>query len=170
MINQTGFVGMSDTIPSAVGTKTDERDLGFEELLLEKTFPSCEKALGIISDRLGSVYNIDLLTDVTEHIIKTAMSLGEDGRSIWDIVLQLEESADPRLLDEKIDMDFDDTAGLNSVAGFLARFWKKKELLEENGTVFLYPRNHNVIANQAAFELAALLKNKDQKLIAEVHE
>lgn len=170
MINRTGFVGMSDTITSAACAKTDETDLKFEELLLEKTFPSQEKVLGIISDRLGSVYDVDLLADSMEYIIKAMMSIGEGGKSIWEIVLQLEKHIDPKLLDENYDVDFDDTAGLNSVAGLLARFWKKKELLEENDTVFSYNRDHSAIDNKAVSELAALLRKKEHRLIAEVHE
>ena len=73
-------------------------------------------------------------------------------------------------MEEILNTDFDDTAGLNSIAGLLARYWKKKELLEENDTVFPYSRSHNAIDNRAASELAALLKKKEQTLIEEVHE
>ncbi len=105
-----------------------------------------------------------------EHILKSIASMREGSKSIWEIVLQLEKHVDPKLLDENLGMDFDDTAGLNSVAGLLARYWKKKELLEENDAVFSYSRERNAIDGNAASELAALHKNKEHRLIAEVHE
>ena len=157
MINRTGFMGISGTVTSSVGAKADDSDLGFEKMLTEKTadVEIGEKAF---------------TEEIMEHILKSIASMREGSKSIWEIVLQLEKHVDPKLLDENLGMDFDDTAGLNSVAGLLARYWKKKELLEENDAVFSCSRERNAIDGNAASELAALHKNKEHRLIAEVHE
>lgn len=169
MINRTGFVGITDTMPSAAGAKADGGALRFEELLLEN-IPARDKTPGIISDRLGSVCDVDILADSMEYIIEALMSVGKGGRSIWEIVLQLEKHVGPELSAEELNMDPDETAGLNSVAGLLARFWKKKELLEESDTGFPELCDHDEADSKAASELADLLKKKEQKLIAEIHE
>ena len=157
MINQTGFVGISGTVTTSVGAKEADPELGFEELLTEKT-TAVESEDNAFTE------------EVMEQILRLVASMREGSKNIWEIVLQLEKHVDPELSDEIINMDFDNTAGLNSIAGLLARFWKKKELLGESNTVFPYSRSHNEIDNRAASELAALLKKKERKLIAEVHE
>ena len=70
------------------------------------------------------------------HIMQSIASMHEGSKSIWERVLQLEKNVDPNRLEELLNTDFDDTAGLNSIAGLLARDWKKRELLEENDAVF----------------------------------
>ena len=158
MINRTDFAGISGTVKTSVGAKADDSELVFEELLTEKTSGGLE-----IEDNAFT-------EDIMEHIMQSIASMHDGSKSIWEIVLQLEKHVDPKQLEEILNTDFDDTAGLNSIAGLLARYWKKKELLEENDTVFPYSRSHNAIDNRAASELAALLKKKEQTLIEEVHE
>lgn len=158
MINRTGFVGISCTVTSAAGAKADASNLRFEKLLTEKRADGLE-----IGDNAFA-------EEIMEHILKSIASMSEGSKSIWEIVLQLENHVDPKLLDENYDVDFDDTAGLNSVAALLARFWKKKELLEENDTAFSYFRDHNAIDTKAVSELTVLLRKKKHRLIAEVRE
>lgn len=158
MINRTDFAGISGTVTTSVGAKADDSELGFEELLTEKTSGELE-----IEDNAFT-------EDIMEHIMQSIASMHDGSKSIWEIVLQLEKHIDPKQLEEIINMDFDDTAGLNSIAGLLARDWKKRELLEENDTAFSGSYRQNEIDNSAASELAALLKKKEHELIAEVRE
>jgi len=147
MINSAGFVGEYCSA-NAVNVKTD------------KSFHAVDKDA--------------VFMEIMEHILKAAASLGEDGKDIWDIVLRLEKHNDTEFSGEIICSDADDLAGLNSVAGLLARYWKKKELLgktqsAEDDIFFSGSQNLNDIDNKAASELAALiLKKKERKLISEV--
>ena len=157
MINQTGLVGISGMAAASVGVKEADTALGFEELLTEKT--------------VGELVDKENFTEeVMENILKSIASMSEGSKNIWEIVLRLEESAVSELSDENIITDFDNTAGLNSIAGLLARYWKKKELLGESDTVLSRSQGQSEIDDRAASELAALLKKKEHKLIEEVHE
>ena len=158
MINRTDLMGISGTVKSSVGAAADDSDLGFEKLLTEKTAEGEEKVF---------------TEEVMEHILKSIASMHEGSKSIWEIVLQLEEHVDPKLLAENLNMEFDETAGLNSIAGLLARYWKKKELLEEKQAedyaVFSRARGLSAFDDNAVLELAALtLKKKAQRLVTEV--
>lgn len=170
MINRTDFETYSGVIANVVGARTNNISFDFAELIKENTSRARERLQEILSEKLETVDNGILTEEVLEHMIEAAMSIGEGGENIWDIVLRLEKSVDTELSDENVSADFDDTAGLNSVAGLLARFWKKKELLEGNGVVFSDLHMRNGIDNKAASELAALLKKKEHELIAEVQE
>ncbi len=147
MINSAGFVG-EYCAANAFSVNTD------------KSFHAVDKDA--------------VFTEIMEHILKAAASLGEDGKDIWDIVLRLEKHNDTELSEEIVCSDADDLVGLNSVAGLLARYWKKKELLgktqsAEDDIIFSVYQNLNDIDNKAASELAALaLKKKERKLISEV--
>ncbi|MBD5384537.1 MAG: hypothetical protein HDR72_06025 [Ruminococcaceae bacterium] len=170
MINRTDFETYSGIISNVVSARMNNISFDFAELIKENTSRARERLQEVLSEKLETVDNGILTEEVLENMIEAAMSIGEGGEDIWDIVLRLEKHVDPKQLEEIINMDFDDTAGLNSVAGLLARDWKKRELLEENDTAFSYSRSHSAIDNSAASELAALLKKKEQKLVAEVHE
>lgn len=133
MIDRTVLESKFNASANAFGGKTNELSFEFEELLTEKTSSdrSAQAELrGLLSERLG-IADDALLAEITENIMKAVSSMGEGAESIWDIVLRLEKSADIKLSDENIDAD--DTAGMNAIAGLLARFWKKKELLGEIG-------------------------------------
>ena len=157
MINQTGFVGgISGKVTTSVGAKEADPEPGFEEMLTEKT-----------SDIVG---DNAFTEDIMQHIMQSIASMHEGSKSIWEIVLQLEKHVDPKQPEEILNTDFDDTAGLNSIAGLLARDWKKRELLEENDAVFSGSHVQNEIDNNAAAELAALHKKKEQNLVAEIRE
>lgn len=152
MINRTDFAGISGTVTTSAGAKADDSELGFEELLTEK-----------VSD-IESGDNA-FTEEVMEHMLRSIASMHDGSESIWEIVLRLEKHVDPKQLEEIIDMDFDNAAGLNGIAGLLARFRKKRELLGENDTVFSYSFSHNEIDNRASSELAALLKKKSTSLL-----
>ncbi|MDE7361903.1 MAG: hypothetical protein K2N38_08210 [Oscillospiraceae bacterium] len=170
MIDRTDFETYSGVISNVVSARTNSISFEFAELIKEKTSGARERLQELLSETLETADSSILTEEVLEHILESIASMSEGSKSIWEIVLQLEKHVDPKLLDEINDMDFDNAAGLNGIAGLLARYWKKKELLEENDTVFSYSRSQNAIDNRAASELAALLKKKEQKLIAEVHE
>lgn len=158
MIDCTDLWSNFGTVSNAISVKTDDISSGFEELLKERTSPAHEKICGLIPESIEAENNNAVLAEVMEYMMKAVMSFGESTENIWDIVLRLEKSVDPELSGENINMDFDDTAGMNSIAGLLARFWKKKELLEENNIVFPFSHDHNAIDNKAVSELAALLR------------
>lgn len=135
MIDHTVLESKFNASANAVSEKTNELSLEFEELLTEKTSSdrsAQEELRRVLSERLGTTDDA-LLAEITENIMKAVSSMGEGEESIWDIVLRLEKSADVKLSDENIGTSADDTAGMNIVAGLLARFWKKKELLDEIG-------------------------------------
>ena len=157
MINQTRLAGISGTVTTSVGAKEAAPDLGFEALITERT-NAPESGDSAFTE------------EVMAHILRSIASMHEGSKNIWEIVLQLEEHVDPELSDEMLNMDFDNTAGLNGIAGLLARYWKKKELLGENDTASSFYRSQNAIDNRAASELSALLRRKERRLIAEIRE
>ena len=157
MITGTNFAGISGTVTTSVGAKEADPELGFEKMLTEKTADA-------------EIGDTAFTEDIMAHIMQSIASMHEGSKSIWEIVLQLEKHVDPKQLEEILNTDFDDTAGLNSIAGLLARDWKKRELLEENDAVFSGSHVQNEIDKNAAAELAALLKKKEQNLVAEIRE
>lgn len=135
MIDRTVLESKFNASANAVSEKTNELSFEFEELLTEMTSSdksSREELRGLLSERLG-IADDAFLEEITENIMKAVASMREGEKNIWDIVLRLEKSADIKLSDENIGTSADDTAGMNVIAGLLARFWKKKELLEEIG-------------------------------------
>lgn len=155
MIDQLGLTGISGTVTNSVGEKSAPPSGTFGQLL---------------SQRAADVTDIDnAMTEIMEHILKSIASMHDGSKNIWDIVLQVEKKADPKVSDEIIDMSYDETAGLNGVAGLLARFWKKKELLEGNDALYSYSREQKALDNKAVSELAALQKKKERQ-IEKVHE
>lgn len=135
MIDRTVLESKFNASANAVSEKTNEFSFEFEELLTEKTSSdrsNQEELRGLLSERLG-IADDAFLEEITENIMKAVASMREGEKNIWDIVLRLEKNADIKLSDENIGADVDDTAGMNVIAGLLARFWKKKELLDEIG-------------------------------------
>lgn len=88
--------------------------------------------------------------------------------------MTLEEKADIKALAEKLGTDIDDTADINGIAGLLARFWKKKELLGDKHTEVdidrsAYAEKNRFDRNTASEELNDLiLKKEEQKSVATV--
>ena len=133
MIDRTVLEPVFNASANAAGEKTNELSFEFEDLLTKMTSSdkfSREELRGLLAERLGTADDA-FLEEITENIMKAVASMRDGEKNIWDIVLRLEESADIKLSGENVIADSDDTAGMNIIAGLLARFWKKKELLEE---------------------------------------
>lgn len=142
MIEQLGLTGISGTITNSVGEKA--------------------------ADEPCSVDNA--FTEIMEHILDSIASMHDGSKNIWDIVFQVERKADPKVSGEIIDMSYDETAGLNGVAGLPARFRKKKELPEENDAELADLHEQSEIDQRAVSELAALLKNKERRPVEDIRE
>lgn len=157
MIERTGLTGISGTVTNSVGEKSAPPSGAFGQLLAQRA-----------ADGLTDIDNA--MTEIMEHIMKSIASMHDGSKNIWDIVLQVEKNADPKVSGEIIDMSYDETAGLNGVAGLLARFWKKKGLLEENDAELANLHEQSEIDQRAVSELAALLKNKERRPVENVRE
>lgn len=129
MIDRVGFELNSSVVPNSVNGKTKEKCSDFKNLLTEKAGLGKTRLHGFVGD------GQDLcpwLNEDSIEAINAIMALTDDLEDIWKIILQLEEKVDIKVLEEIIAMAFDDSAGENSIAALLVRYWKKKELLGDN--------------------------------------
>ena len=164
--NKLNFGSISNT----AGAATGEINPGFEKLLAEKAVSNQVVRHGFVGD------GQDLCPEINEEsieLINSLMSLTDDLDNIWEIVLRLEEKVDMEALSENIVEEFDNAAGRNSIAALLTRFWKKKELTEddvtENGDISTRLAQ-NLIENAVASELEAILhKNQERKFMTLVN-
>lgn len=166
MIDSVGFGAYSNVVPNSVNGKTKEKYLVFKDLLTERAGLGKTTLHGYVGDGQCLAFN-GISAEAMEHILKAIMSLNDGTKNIWEIVLQLEKKVDIKVLEEIIAMAFDDSAGENSIAALLVRYWKKKELLGDNisdanvniSTYF----NQDYINNKAVSELEALIRKKDER-------
>lgn len=126
MIDSVGFGSYCNVVSNSVSGKT-RGNYGFKDLLTEKA----GTLHGFVGDGQCLAFN-GISAETMEQVFKAIMSLNDGTKSIWEIVLQLEKKVDIKVLEEIIAMDFDDSAGENSIAALLVRYWKKKELLGDN--------------------------------------
>lgn len=171
MIDRIGSELNFSSVSNADNAKHVGINLGFEELLVEKTVSQRTELHGYVGDGQDLCPG---LNEATIEMIKSLMSLSDGLENIWEIVLRLEKRVDIEALGENFVTDLDDAAGLNSVAALLTRFWKKKELLGDTvpeGSVDIsthFDQDH--IDNRSALELEALiLKNKERKFITTIN-
>lgn len=159
------------SVTNAENAKLVGINLGFEELLVEKAVSQRTEMHGYVGDGQDLCPG---LNEASIEMIKSLMSLSDGLENIWEIVLRLEKRVDIEALSESIITDFDDAAGLNTVAALLTRFWKKKELLgdtvPEGSADISACSGQDHIENRAATEREALiLKNKERKFITTIN-
>lgn len=131
MIDSVGFGSYCNAVPNSVSGKTKENYLSFNDLLTEKAGFGKTTLHGFVGGGQSLAFN-GIPAEAMEYILKAIMSLNDGTKSIWEIVLQLEKKVDIKVLEEIIAMASDDSAGENSIAALLVRYWKKKELLGNN--------------------------------------
>lgn len=173
MIDRVGIMSNFSAVLINTDIRNDNECLAFRDMLTEKVGSNQITRHGYVGDgqSLG-FFGMD--SELMKPILEKILSLNDGTKNIWEIILQLEEKVDIKVLDENICVDFDDLVGQNGITGLLARFWKKKELLVEQISEFginlsAYINKDYIYNKTVSAELDELiLKKEGQKSVAMV--
>ncbi len=128
MIDRIGIGLNFGAVSNIADIGNDNKCFTFRDLLTKKVGSNQITRQGYVGD--GQILGFPGMdSELMKPILEKILSLNDGAKNIWEIILQLEEKVDIKVLDENICVDFDSLAGLNGIAGLLAQYWKKRDLL-----------------------------------------